>query len=139
MVSNRMVQEPKLLGQWETTKPSDYIRPLADALENSDSPKRPCRRRLSLRVQACTAHSSESLSGVKPQRLWTALRPSARHSIPPSPTFSLPSISRRNCGVHGVGVKPTNPTVKVIWKLADALETQPSVLLGIAEGVLGEG
>ncbi len=31
-----------------------------------------------------------------------------------------------------------NPTVKVIWKLADALETQPSVLLGIAEGVLGE-
>ena len=32
-----------------------------------------------------------------------------------------------------------NPTVKVIWKLADALETQPSVLLGIAEGVLGEG
>ncbi len=32
-----------------------------------------------------------------------------------------------------------NPTVKVIWKLAEALETQPSVLLGIAEGVLGEG
>ena len=32
-----------------------------------------------------------------------------------------------------------NPTVKVIWKLADALETQPSVLFGIAEGVLGEG
>ena len=32
-----------------------------------------------------------------------------------------------------------NPTVKVIWKLADALETQPSVLLGIAEEVLGEG
>ncbi len=32
-----------------------------------------------------------------------------------------------------------NPTVKVIWKLADALETQPSVLLGIAEGMLGEG
>ena len=32
-----------------------------------------------------------------------------------------------------------NPTVRVIWKLADALETQPSVLLGIAEGVLGEG
>ena len=32
-----------------------------------------------------------------------------------------------------------NPTVKVIWKLAHALETQPSVLLGIAEGVLGEG
>ncbi len=31
-----------------------------------------------------------------------------------------------------------NPTVKVIWKLADALETQPSVLLGIAEGVLGK-
>ena len=32
-----------------------------------------------------------------------------------------------------------NPTVRVIWKLADALDTQPSVLLGIAEGVLGEG
>jgi len=32
-----------------------------------------------------------------------------------------------------------NPTVKVIWKLADALETEPSALLGIAEGVLGEG
>ena len=32
-----------------------------------------------------------------------------------------------------------NPTVRVIWKLANALETQPSVLLGIAEGVLGEG
>ena len=32
-----------------------------------------------------------------------------------------------------------NPTVRVIWKLAEALETQPSVLLGIAEGVLGEG
>ncbi len=32
-----------------------------------------------------------------------------------------------------------NPTVKVIWKLAEALETQPCVLLGIAEGVLGEG
>ncbi len=32
-----------------------------------------------------------------------------------------------------------NPTVKVIWKLADALDTQPSVLFGIAEGVLGEG
>ena len=31
-----------------------------------------------------------------------------------------------------------NPTVRVIWKLADALETQPSVLMGIAEGVLGE-
>ena len=31
-----------------------------------------------------------------------------------------------------------NPTVKVIWKLAEALETQPSVLLGIAEGVLDE-
>ena len=29
-----------------------------------------------------------------------------------------------------------NPTVKVIWKLAEALETQPSVLLGIAEEVL---
>ncbi len=29
--------------------------------------------------------------------------------------------------------------MRVIWKLADALETQPSVLLGIAEGVLGEG
>ena len=25
----------------------------------------------------------------------------------------------------------------IIWKLADALETQPSVLWGIAEGVLG--
>ena len=32
-----------------------------------------------------------------------------------------------------------NPTVKVIWKLADALETQPSVLLGVAERVMGEG
>ena len=32
-----------------------------------------------------------------------------------------------------------NPTVKVIWKLAEALETQPSGLLGIAEGVLEEG
>ena len=32
-----------------------------------------------------------------------------------------------------------NPTVRVIWKLANALETQPSVLLGIAERVLGEG
>ncbi len=31
-----------------------------------------------------------------------------------------------------------NPTVRVIWKLAVALETQPSVLCGIAEGVLGE-
>ena len=31
-----------------------------------------------------------------------------------------------------------NPTVKIIRKLADALETQPSVLLAIAEGVLGE-
>ena len=31
-----------------------------------------------------------------------------------------------------------NPTVRVIWKLADALETKPSVLLGIAEGVLAE-
>lgn len=29
-----------------------------------------------------------------------------------------------------------NPTVKVIWKLAEALETQPSELLRIAEGVL---
>lgn len=29
--------------------------------------------------------------------------------------------------------------MKVIWKLAEALETQPSVLLGIAEAVLGEG
>ena len=32
-----------------------------------------------------------------------------------------------------------NPTVRVIWKLTDALETHPSVLLGIAEGVLAEG
>jgi transcriptional regulator with XRE-family HTH domain len=32
-----------------------------------------------------------------------------------------------------------NPTVKVIWKLADALETQPSALFGIAERVLGKG
>ena len=31
-----------------------------------------------------------------------------------------------------------NPTVKVIWKLAEALETQPSALMGIAEGVLAE-
>ena len=31
-----------------------------------------------------------------------------------------------------------NPTVKVIWKLAEALETQPSVLLGIAEVVLAK-
>ena len=31
-----------------------------------------------------------------------------------------------------------NPTVKIIRKLADALETQPSVPLAIAEGVLGE-
>ena len=31
-----------------------------------------------------------------------------------------------------------NPTVRVIWKLADALETKPSALLAIAEGVLWE-
>ena len=41
--------------------------------------------------------------------------------------------------VSDVGRVARNPTVKVIWKLAEALETQPSVLLGIAEGVLGEG
>ncbi len=29
-----------------------------------------------------------------------------------------------------------NPTVKVIWKLADALETQPSALWEIAEGLV---
>ncbi len=30
-----------------------------------------------------------------------------------------------------------NPTVKVIWKLADALDTQPSSLFDIAEASLG--
>ena len=30
-----------------------------------------------------------------------------------------------------------NPTAKVIWKLATALDTQPSVLFGIAEAALG--
>ena len=32
-----------------------------------------------------------------------------------------------------------NPTVKVIWKLAVALETEPSALFALAEGVLGKG
>lgn len=31
-----------------------------------------------------------------------------------------------------------NPTVKVIWKLAIALDTLPSALFGIAEGTLGD-
>ena len=32
-----------------------------------------------------------------------------------------------------------NPTVKVIWKLANALETQPSALFRIAETVRAKG
>ena len=32
-----------------------------------------------------------------------------------------------------------NPTVKVIWKLAVALETEPSTLFTLAEGVVDEG
>ena len=32
-----------------------------------------------------------------------------------------------------------NPTVKVIWKLAVALDTEPSALFAIAEGVAAEG
>ena len=31
-----------------------------------------------------------------------------------------------------------NPTVRVMWKLADALDTKPSVLLGIAEEALAD-
>lgn len=32
-----------------------------------------------------------------------------------------------------------NPTVKVIWKLSRALDTQPSALFRIAEGLVDEG
>ena len=32
-----------------------------------------------------------------------------------------------------------NPTVKVIWKLAEALDTEPSALFTLAEGVMAEG
>ena len=32
-----------------------------------------------------------------------------------------------------------NPTVKVIWKLAVALDTEPSTLFASAEGVAAEG
>lgn len=32
-----------------------------------------------------------------------------------------------------------NPTVKVIWKLATALDTEPSTLFGLAEGVVAKG
>ena len=31
-----------------------------------------------------------------------------------------------------------NPTVKVIWKLADGLETRPSALFGMAERLLAK-
>ena len=32
-----------------------------------------------------------------------------------------------------------NPTVKVIWKLAEALDTEPSALFAVAEGVAAKG
>ncbi len=32
-----------------------------------------------------------------------------------------------------------NPTVKVIWKLATALDTEPSALFALAEGVAAKG